>query len=805
MLAALRGVFQRWVGMTTEVQTMEPADTTLPGAPPTCSADYSASASTRKLKRTAGSSTTEAAEIKRPRTAPSTPIDSSGCGAGAPGLKLSAFDTDNDSRLAPAGPLHDNAASTRPTATASAPAALTRSMRSQPTASTATTSGGSGTHHGSGGTRHGAVGGSGATAVSGVAPPSPAESRDPHHHQYHHHHHPQAASAGENNSGGGAAASRGGSSAGGGGGSRHHTPHADAHQHALSLAHHRHDPLEEQVFSPGFHLPGSSAAASPAPSHGGAGAAAPSAAPTPGVSSGGEGKSLPEAEAAAHAQAGAAAAAAAAEGSAAGAEVARRQPLAAGVHVCGGGGGGQLHAIDLNVVEGVAVDSEDDEEALRAAAATAAAAIAAAGAEAASEAGAGAVGGEAVAVKPVGAGVALVAGGRPGPGRGQEGEAAAAEEEVEEGDEFEGGNDENAPAGWAVAAATVPAVAGAVPPPPQGAQLRTRVHVAQQQQQGVQQQQQQRPRDQVLVASAPRALAVAVATAMQQQQQQQLPTGAAAAEDEEPEEEAEEEDDEAAAEEEDEEEAFLEFDPLLFIKQLPPLESCVPPNRTPLLPPMTHHQPQPLLPSSSAAASHAAAARVAHAAGPGSSGTKRPLKTLVLDLDETLVHSSLEAVDRSDFSFPVLFNGMEHTVFVRQRPYLRDFMVRVSALFEVVVFTASQRIYAERLLDILDPGSELVRHRIYRDSCVVVDGNYLKDLSVLGRDLAHTVIVDNSPQAFGFQVDNGIPIESWYDDEADRELLKLLPFLEALAGEEVADVRPRIRAQFRLRELIDRA
>ncbi|PIN13823.1 TFIIF-interacting CTD phosphatase, including NLI-interacting factor [Handroanthus impetiginosus] len=168
--------------------------------------------------------------------------------------------------------------------------------------------------------------------------------------------------------------------------------------------------------------------------------------------------------------------------------------------------------------------------------------------------------------------------------------------------------------------------------------------------------------------------------------------------------------------------------------------------------------------------------------------------TLVLDLDETLVHSTLEHCDDADFTFPVFFNMKEHTVYVKQRPHLQTFLKRVAEMFEVVVFTASQSFYAKQLLDILDPEGKVISRRAYRESCIFSEGSYTKDLTILGVDLAKVAIIDNSPQVFRFQVNNGIPIKSWFDDPSDSALISLLRFLETLVDAE--DVRPLIARKF---------
>ena len=161
-------------------------------------------------------------------------------------------------------------------------------------------------------------------------------------------------------------------------------------------------------------------------------------------------------------------------------------------------------------------------------------------------------------------------------------------------------------------------------------------------------------------------------------------------------------------------------------------------------------------------------------------------KTLILDLDETLVHSSFTPFPKNDIILDVDFEGVINKIYVLVRPYAEEFLKNVSQLFEIIIFTASISKYASPLLDILDKDKN-IKFRLFREHCTYFNGIFIKNLKRLNRSLKDIIIVDNSPFAYAFDSENGLPIKSWYDDPDDIELKKIEPLIIFLST--VKDVR----------------
>ncbi|MCJ1389225.1 Nuclear envelope morphology protein 1 [Xylographa bjoerkii] len=177
-----------------------------------------------------------------------------------------------------------------------------------------------------------------------------------------------------------------------------------------------------------------------------------------------------------------------------------------------------------------------------------------------------------------------------------------------------------------------------------------------------------------------------------------------------------------------------------------------------------------------------------------------PQKTLVIDLDETLIHSLAKGGRMSSghmvevkLSHPATFNGLslgpQHPIlyYVHKRPHCDDFLKKVCKWYNLVVFTASVQEYADPVIDWLEQERKYFSARYYRQHCTFRNGAYIKDLSSVEPDLSSVVILDNSPLSYIFHEDNAIPIEGWINDPTDNDLLHLVPLLEAL--QYVTDVR----------------
>ena len=120
-----------------------------------------------------------------------------------------------------------------------------------------------------------------------------------------------------------------------------------------------------------------------------------------------------------------------------------------------------------------------------------------------------------------------------------------------------------------------------------------------------------------------------------------------------------------------------------------------------------------------------------------------------------------------------------HFVYVAKRPGVDEFLVEMAKHYEIVIYTASLNKYADPLLDLLDP-KRVIRTRLFRESCVYYEGNYVKDLSLLDRDLKDTIIIDNCASSYTFHPENAIDCSSFIDDPRDRELDHIGAFLAGI-------------------------
>ncbi|KAG7109974.1 Nuclear envelope morphology protein 1 like [Verticillium longisporum] len=177
-------------------------------------------------------------------------------------------------------------------------------------------------------------------------------------------------------------------------------------------------------------------------------------------------------------------------------------------------------------------------------------------------------------------------------------------------------------------------------------------------------------------------------------------------------------------------------------------------------------------------------------------------KTLILDLDETLIHSMSKGGRMSTgHMVEVRLNqtyvgaggqtslGPQHPIlyWVNKRPYCDDFLRRICKWYNLVVFTASVQEYADPVIDWLESERKFFSARYYRQHCTFRQGAFIKDLSSVEPDLSRVMILDNSPLSYMFHQDNAIPIQGWINDPTDNDLLHLVPLLEGL--QYVSDVR----------------
>ena len=162
--------------------------------------------------------------------------------------------------------------------------------------------------------------------------------------------------------------------------------------------------------------------------------------------------------------------------------------------------------------------------------------------------------------------------------------------------------------------------------------------------------------------------------------------------------------------------------------------------------------------------------------------------TLVLDLDETLIHFKYDKINE-----PEITHGV-----VQYRPCLFEFLNNISEYYELIIFTVGTKDYADSVIDSIEKNRQYFSGRLYREHTSIYNNDFVKDLSKIGRDLTKVIIVDDKPYNFILQMENGIAIRPFWGDESDKEkndvaLLNLFKILVDIFKLNLDDIREGIK------------
>ena len=154
--------------------------------------------------------------------------------------------------------------------------------------------------------------------------------------------------------------------------------------------------------------------------------------------------------------------------------------------------------------------------------------------------------------------------------------------------------------------------------------------------------------------------------------------------------------------------------------------------------------------------------------------------TLILSLDETIIH----------FKESTFINNKG---IVQIRPGLIEFLQNISNYYEIIIFSCGNKQYSDAIIDSIDEKNKYIDYRLYQEHCIIINDDFVKDISKIGRPLDKIIIVDNIAQNYRLQKDNGINIKSFYGDNSNDKILFYLSKILIKIAHDGGDIRKGIK------------